>query len=233
MVISAFNEMSNAYFSRIIKLFSRDPFFECIVIDGGSTDGTLEYLMHEAVQFTVLINSTRAARINAGIHRASSSHVLLQHPRSLISNEGITFLKQQASYADWAAFTHQFDHAHIFLKFISWYSNYVRLQKKKIVYLDHCMLIRKDIIPSQIPDIAIFEDTALSNMLREAGHEPVLLPYYAQTSAIRFLARGVYKQFILNQYLKWLYHKGYNDKKMNQLYERHLNLNQRNDMTME
>ena len=180
----------------------------------------------------VLPNSTRAVRLNAGIKNATHSQILLHHPRSIISDEGIIFLKKNKKQLHWAAFTHQFDHQHFFLKFISWYSNQIRVKKKKIIYLDHCILLKKECLDNQaIPDIAVFEDTALSMMIQSAGYEPILLPYQVTTSAIRFIDRGIYKQFMLNQWIKCLYHFNYNDRKINRLYERYLNLNQKNDKT--
>lgn len=228
VIVSVFNEMDNPYFYKIIDQFNGDPFFELLVVDGGSTDGTIDYLQRHHVRLEVLAQSTRGKRLDFGVQQATSTHLLLQHPRSLIAPEGLSFLKKQFSHLDWAAFTHQFDHPHVFLKFISWYSNHIRVKKKHIVYLDHCMVIKKVYLQQPIPDLAIFEDTALSAILREAGHQPMLLPYQATTSAIRFLERGVYKQYMLNQWLKWLYHSGCDDRKMNRLYEQQLNLNQKN-----
>lgn len=228
VIVSVFNEDNNPCLPQILMQFEKDPFFELICVDGGSTDNTQAFISKHNASLHILNHSTRAARLNLGIKKASHAHVLLYHPRSVISDDALAFLKTNHSTLQWAAFTHQFDHPHFFLKFISWYSNQIRVKKKKIVYLDHCMLIKKQYLNTQpIPDIAIFEDTALSHIL-QAQCEPILLPHIATTSAIRFLNRGVYKQFILNQCIKGLYHMGVDPKKINKLYEQHLNLNQNN-----
>lgn len=46
-----------------------------------------------------------------------------------------------------------------------------------------------------------------------------LLPGIITTSARRFNKRGVWRQALLNQYLKILFHIGANKQKMNRLYE--------------
>jgi glycosyltransferase involved in cell wall biosynthesis len=228
VIISVFNEEKNPYLFKILTQFRADPFFEVICVDGGSTDGTLEKIKKQKVCVHELHASTRAARLNLGIACATSETILLQHPRSLISDTGIAFIKKNHERLKWAAFTHQFDDAHFFLKFISWYSNEVRVKKKAIVYLDHCMIVKKAYLDAKvIPDMAIFEDTALSGNLR-AMCKPTLLPYVAVTSAVRFLDRGIYKHFLLNQWIKFLYCLNIDSKKINRLYERRLNLNQEN-----
>ncbi|MDX2345714.1 MAG: glycosyltransferase [Legionella sp.] len=228
VIISVFNEIRNTFLSKILYQFISDDFFEVICIDGGSTDGTVELIKAEQVCVYVLPASTRAARLNFGIKHANQDLILLQHPRSIISSQGIALIKQQSEGFKWAGFTHQFDHAHFFLKFISWYSNHVRVKKKRIVYLDHCILINKASLSLKpMPDLAVFEDTALSMALRDQC-KPVLLPELVITSAIRFLDRGVYKHFLLNQWIKFLYFLKIDSKIINQIYEKKLNLNQSN-----
>ena len=228
VIVSVFNEEKNPYFLQILKQFENDPFFELICVDGGSRDNTQALVSEHHATLLILDKSTRAARLNLGIRHATHPCVLLHHPRSMLSSEALSFLKKNHTTLDWAAFTHQFDHTHFFLKFISWYSNHVRVQKKNIVYLDHCIIIKKTYLDAPaMPDIAIFEDTALSHIL-QSYCKPKLLPYIATTSAIRFLDRGIFKQFFINQLIKGLYRWGLDSKKINKIYEQHLNLNQTN-----
>ena len=69
-----------------------------------------------------------------------------------------------------------------------------------------------------VPDMDIFEDTALSHALSQFG-PPHLAPGKIVTSARRFQERGIYKHAALNQLLKLMYHAKLDPKKMNWLYE--------------
>ncbi len=228
VILSVFNEMNNAYFPQLLAQFEGDNFFQLICIDGGSTDGTLDALKNKSLSVFVLPDSTRAARLNLGIQKATSNAILLQHPRSLITQEGLTFLKSHYRALKWAAFTHQFDTPHWFLKWVSWYSNEVRVKRKKLVYLDHCIFMNKAFLQiAPIPDLAVFEDTALSVALQKQCR-PLLLPAIVLTSAVRFLDRGIYKHFLLNQWIKCLYALKVDSQRINYLYERRVNLNQKN-----
>jgi len=87
----------------------------------------------------------------------------------LIKDDAISYLVDQKSRVHknkkiWGGLTHQFDHDHHLLKFISFYSNNVRSKKKGIVYLDHCIFLHKQqlIKLGGVPDIDIFEDTVIS-----------------------------------------------------------------------
>lgn len=227
VIISCFNEAENPYFSKIIEQYAKYSLFDLLFIDGGSTDSTLDILQAKNLRYHELKASTRAARLNFGIQHAASDYILLQHPRSLISADGLTYIKQTYKGIDWAAFTHEFDNPHFFLKFISWYSNAIRVQKKHITYLDHCIFLNRTLLKDPLPDIAIFEDTELSYQLRKHT-KPTLIKHPVTTSAIRFIDRGILRQFLVNQWVKYLYHRKVSANKINRVYEKRLNLNQRN-----
>jgi glycosyltransferase involved in cell wall biosynthesis len=228
VVLSIFNEDKNPYFKQILHQFSDDPFFELLIIDGGSTDSTLQTLGLHHKTYLTLPGSTRGERLNMGLQKAKHPYILLHHPRSLIEGDGLHYLKQNYLTLGWAAFHHRFDTSHRFLKFISWYSNHIRVKKKKIVYLDHCIFLNQALLKqADIPPLDIFEDTALSEKLNK-DHQPTLLPFTVVTSSIRFIERGIYKQFLMNQLLKIGYLLSMSSKKMNRLYEKKLNLNQKN-----
>ncbi len=228
IVLSFYNEGNNPYLLKIINQFREKPGFELLIVDGGSVDNTHKVLHENGLRFQVLENSTRGERLQEGSKNASHEALLLHHPRSLIDEAGLDYISKNHQHLSWAGFTHQFDHKHPFLKFISWYSNNVRLKKKKIVYLDHCIFFNRALLRGkELPSLAIFEDTALSELLNKQA-EPKLLPYVSMTSSIRFLERGIYRQFLMNQCLKLAYSWGMDHQKMNRLYEKALNLNQKN-----
>jgi hypothetical protein len=75
-----------------------------------------------------------------------------------------------------------------------------------------------------VPDLDIFEDTVLSQRLGQYG-APLILPGTVVTSARRYRSRGIYRQAVLNQMLKAMYHLRLDPRWMNFLYERNTQIN--------
>ncbi len=148
---------------------------------------------------------TRAERLNIGFHKSKGEMVLFHHPRTKLSEEAICHLIkiscQENRELVWGGFLHQFDQNHFLLRFISWYSNFIRTKWRGIVYLDHCVFFDRRLWKSDLSIEAIFEDTELSFRFRKMIW-PVLLFYPATTSAHRYTKNGIIKQTLLNQILK-------------------------------
>lgn len=226
IVVPTFNEMQNGFFKKIISLISSMK-HEIIVVDGFSTDGTYEFLKQfERIKLIQTSETSRAAKINIGIKASTQKMILLHHPRSLLSTKAINYLDSNQYFLNWGGFTHKFDQIHYLLKFTSWWSNNVRADISNIIYLDHCIFAQKYLLNriNLLPEIDIFEDTELSKRLREI-YPPKRLPYYSKTSSIRFKSNGIWKQALMNQKLKLQYLFRFNHLKMNQKYEKGLNLN--------
>jgi hypothetical protein len=75
-----------------------------------------------------------------------------------------------------------------------------------------------------VPDLDIFEDTVLSQRLRAAG-PPKILPGKVVTSARRYRDRGVFRQALMNQTLKVMYHLQLDPQWLNRLYEQKAQIN--------
>jgi len=228
VILPTFNEIDSGYLSLIMSRLVRLRQAEILVIDGGSTDGTVEFSAEHGVEVLSLPGSSRAARLNLGIKQSKGEMLLLHHPRSLIEPDDIEAMRTlfDGDQLTWGGFTHQFDSDHPLLRFTSWYSNHIRCDRSGIVYLDHCVFLSRAIKQSgiKIPDIDIFEDTELSKLLLGFGR-PVRLAAKAQTSAIRFEHNGLWRQAFLNQLLKIAYQLHLSPDRLNRLYERGLNLN--------
>lgn len=205
VVLPVFDEARNGWSARIRERFAEVPGYELLRV--GPSSGR-----------------TRAQRLQAGIEAARGETILLHHPRSLIEADGLRFLLEREDELTWGGFTHAFDEDHPLLRFTSWYSNRVRAARAGIVYLDHCVFFRRELLTRPIPAVEIFEDTELSLILR-AGGPPAILPYRSTTSAIRFKTNGIWRQALMNQRLKLEYRLGVSDRLMNARYERGLRLN--------
>ncbi|PJZ44560.1 hypothetical protein [Leptospira brenneri] len=151
---------------------------------------------------------TRAERLNIGFHKSKGEIVLFHHPRTKLPTKAIDRLIKISCELDrkmiWGGFIHQFDQSHSLLRFISWYSNFIRTKWKGIVYLDHCVFFDRRLWHSDLKIEAIFEDTELSLKFRKILW-PVLLPYPAITSTHRYIKNGILKQSFINLILKFGY----------------------------
>ena len=224
-ILSSFNEVHNEVFWANLKLLSRHSTIEVLVVDGDSQDGTLARLADWKPM--VLPSSRRGERYNHGIEKAHGQLILLVHPRSLLSEEGINYLLALQVTRVWGGLRHSFDWDHPLLRFTSWWSNSVRGRLGGIFYLDHCLYFTADLkSAARFPKTALFEDTYFSRSLR---HEvwPRLLPVKVVTSAVRFRKNGLIRQSALNQILKILFHLRVSEKWMSRIYERGLSLNQK------
>ena len=225
VIIPCRNEVSTGYLPKMIASFKKVSDLEILFVLSRSNDGTEEYLQEQGYTPIICEASSRAARLNQGIRKATNEMLLLHHPRSFVDPNGLEYLKNSVSTLSWGGFTHGFDVYHPLLSFTSWYSNNVRARKSGILYLDHCIFLRKDLLGERlIPDVDIFEDTELSLMLLEKD-SPKILPFSSTTSAVRFQKNGVYRQAFMNQVLKVGYNLNVPHEIMNKIYERGLSLN--------
>ncbi|MFT2091564.1 glycosyltransferase [Paraglaciecola sp. 2405UD69-4] len=226
IIIPTLNESKSGYLNKLLQAYKPSANLEVLCVDGGSSDNTLNLIQEAGVGLIETDFSSRAARLNVGIEAAKHQMILLNHPRSIIEGAGIQALMASNKDLSWGAFTHKFDNSHPLLSFTSWYSNFVRGDRRGIYYLDHCIFAQKTLLLDigLLPDIEIFEDTELCLKLSKKA-KGIRLPFISETSAIRFETTGIYFQAFKNQYLKWQYYFNRSDKKMNTLYEKGLELN--------
>ena len=227
VVLPCLNEIRHGYLPRILDNLVLQPGDkQLIIVMSPSTDGTDKVIsQHPAATEFKLIHTdatNRAQRLTVGIQASQGDVVLLHHPATLLPSDALDQIRQLMANdtITWGGFRHSFDFDHWLLQFTSWYSTTQRPRFSQILYLDHCIFARREalIAIGGVPDMDIFEDTALSNGLRQYG-PPHLVAGTITTSARRFKERGIYRHAALNQLLKVMYHLGLDPKKMNWLYE--------------
>jgi glycosyltransferase involved in cell wall biosynthesis len=231
IIIPTFNEEKLGLLPKLLKQVSAIDSVEVICVDSDSTDNTKEVIKEfKAVLLNVKTNS-RAKRQNEGIKIAKGEIIFLHHPRSIIDPMSLKYLIKNHSNIIWGGLTHRFDKSHYLLKFTSWYSNRIRAKFSSILYLDHCIFFRRDLLQNDltpVPEVDIFEDTYFSIKLKKLSKvKPIILPFTSMTSAIRFESNGIWLQAIMNQILKICFKLHIPHKIMNKIYEKGLSLNSR------
>ncbi len=230
VIIPVKNEIKHGLLDSIRSTYKNKIDVELIWVAGPSSDGTVKFLKRMNQKVIESKINSRAGRINEGIKAALSDFILVNHPRSVLAEEAIDSLLNHFAEMplSWGGFTHKFlDSNHWLLKFTSFYSNYVRFDKRGIIYLDHCIFFNKKMLKNineAFPNVDIFEDTLFSKQLLSCGR-PKRLAQFSKTSAVRFNSNGVFMQSYLNQKLKWQYYFGKSLTQMNKTYEEGLDLN--------
>lgn len=231
IIIPALDEMKNPIFKNSILSFqelSQKYPIEVLCVISPSAVETIEFLKQfPIVKILVLETNSRSLKMKKGFEQAQASLILFNHPRSFITENGIKKLLDLNQKINWGGFYHKFDKDSIMLKFTSWYSNFVRAKIRSILYLDHCIFLRKDKLNNVMifPDNEIFEDTIISQQLLNLFGPCYLISEYSTTSSIRFQKNGFFFQAILNQILKIAFYLKVNDKHLNKIYEKGIELN--------
>lgn len=233
IVISTNNEIRNNYLEKILNSISKqDKNYELIIVDNMSQDWTIEFIKNfkwiKNLKIFKLENSNRADRLNLWLENANWKIVLFHHSVSILPKNILWKIEKSVNFWNlWWWLSHSFDSNNLILKFTSWYSNNIRWWISNILYLDHCIFVEKKLAEKVwwFPEIDIFEDTIFSRRLKKEW-KPIILKDKIVTSKRRFDKRWLFKQIIINQYLKLLFNlKLLNHSKMNKIYEKDLGFN--------
>lgn len=178
---------------------------EIIVVDGGSTDGTVEL----SGQDVKLIKAPRgrAVQMNAGASEASGDILLFLHCDTRLPPD----FPQQMETAlankmvAGGAFRVQFDQPGLFFYLAALGSN-LRAYLSKIYFGDQAIFVRRDQFKkiNGFPPMELMEDWEFSRKIARVG-KTVLLPGPVTTSSRRWALHGKWKTAFLMHKIKLLY----------------------------
>lgn len=196
---------------------------ELIVVDGGSTDGTVE--IAQELGFTVFKETGcegRGKQLNTGALKASSQIVLFLHADTLLPPDFpeavLKCLQNNANSL--GAFSLKINTNKILLKFIVMFAN-LRSRILNLPYGDQALFMRRaDFIKyGGFQEVPIMEDFML---IKEAGRHGKIqtLPQTVTTSARRWQRLGTVRTTCINQIVILGYYLGVPPEKLASFYRR-------------
>jgi rSAM/selenodomain-associated transferase 2 len=184
---------------------------EVIVVDGGSTDGSREYLGQEANVIVVNAKKGRGAQLNAGAKVATGDVLLFLHCDCVLPPDGPQQITRalQADGIVGGCFLVRFAELHsISLRLVAWGIN-VRTQLTRTATGDQAIFVRRSIFEAAGGFAAwpLFEDVDLVGRIKQRGGFTVL-PTAVTISARRWQTCGVWRTTLLMYALRAGYYAG-------------------------
>jgi rSAM/selenodomain-associated transferase 2 len=183
---------------------------ELIVVDGGSTDGTLARLQGHPAVPVLHAPRGRASQMNAGARVASGEHLLFLHADTALPPEADAWVAQALADGQrvWGRFDVRIDGQHGLLPVIATLMN-LRSRWTGIATGDQCLFMTRTAFEAVggFAEQPLMEDIALSASLLKLSR-PACLRAKVLTSGRRWETHGVWRTVWLMWRLRWAYWRG-------------------------
>ncbi len=202
VIIPILNE-ERALPATLKALFQQQADFEVLVVDGGSTDNSLDIVRGYSGIRILQAKQGRASQMNAAARAAEGDCLLFLHADTLLPDNALSYLDKQLTNSAIQAggFRHRFSGNHIGLRLTSWLHNF-RCGITRVFYGDQAMFVRRQLFNqlNGFPNEPILEDLLFGEKLRKVC-KPVLLDSYVITDSRKFEQAGVwlslYRVFVI------------------------------------
>lgn len=194
---------------------------EIIIVDGGSTDNTLE-IAKPLADKTIISSQGRAKQMNAGAKQAKGETLVFIHADTFLPENALDLITQALSKTNpgWGRFNVQLKGNHLMLKVIAALMN-LRSCLTGIATGDQVIFVSKQLFDKVggYPDIALMEDISLCTNLKKLSH-CVCLEAKVISSGRLWEKHGVFKTILLMWRLRLGYFFGENPETLSTLYSR-------------
>jgi len=193
-------------------------FFEVIVADGGSSDGTVEVARQWGAR-VITAERGRGSQMHAGASAARGDIIWFLHADTRPPRDAAAQIIEAFSNKDVVAgnFEIRFDGESAAARFLSWL--YPQLRRIGLCYGDSAVFVRRDVYEriGGFQSFPIFEDLDLVRRLRKEGRI-THLPASVTTSSRRFEGRSFAFTFARWATLQTLYWIGVHPRRLVRLY---------------
>ncbi len=217
VIIPAINEADNIE-KAIASAWHKDV--EIIVVDGGSTDKTVEKAKKAGARVIECLPG-RSIQQNRGAALSKGSVLLFLHADTLLPEKYMAtiFNAFLDSGTIAGAFEFRTDSKKLFMKIVHFFTN-IRSRYFNLPYGDQALFVKKEMFEyiGGFPDVAIAEDLFLIRRLLELGNISIL-PRHIISSGRRWEDIGIFKTFIKNQMIAAGCFLGFSPSKLSFLYK--------------
>lgn len=192
---------------------------ELVVVDGGSSDGTVQ--LAEPIARVLRSGRGRARQLNTGAAHTDGDVLWFIHADTVVDPAALgqlrTALANQAVVG--GGLSLRFDRRTRGLDLLARASN-TRVRRLHQIFGDQAMFVRRNVFDELggFPQLPLMEDLELSRRLHRRGRL-VLLPATSTASARRFDEHGTWPMVAFMQYLKVLYFAGVSPESIRRRYE--------------
>lgn len=223
VVVPLLNEVENVpELQQHLGLFQ---FGQIIFVDGGSTDGTLQWLQQNITENPTtpitVVNAIagRAKQLNAGAAVANKPYLLFLHADTRLPQNAVAEIVQGLQQSFWGRFDVRFAEPDRFMKVVAGLMNW-RSRWSKIATGDQALFMQKTLFEKMggFADIPLMEDIEICKRLMLQA-KPYCSRAKVQTSARRWLQHGRVKTVLLMWLLRWRYFRGVAPAELAQQYQ--------------